>query len=166
MTEKVGRWGWGGAPQTSAHPNRPIVKVLNSWLHRSITSSLFAGLSTLYFSFSIHFMRDIYKWMAHTGVRGEGGGYAQRETPGREAGLKLTIQFSGQLRLSLWVLRTHSSYLSLPPCPLLPEGAWLTPRLGREDTMWSLRLRNVDRELFPQPSFWKRRARNRLSRGH
>lgn len=60
-----------GAAQTSAHPKWPIPKVLNSWLHRSITSSLLAVLSTLYFSFSIHFMRDIYKEMVYTGAQGE-----------------------------------------------------------------------------------------------
>lgn len=72
-----GRAGVGGT-QTSAHPNWPIAKVLNSWLHRRITSSLLAGLSTLYFSFSIHFMRDIYKGVAYMGARGE-------EVPGPEA---------------------------------------------------------------------------------
>lgn len=60
-------WAGVGTAQTSAHPNWPRVKVLNSWLHRSITSSPLAGLSTLYFSFSMHFMRDIYKGMVYGG---------------------------------------------------------------------------------------------------
>lgn len=180
-----------GAAQTSAHPNWPIPKVLNSWLHRSITSSLLAVLSTLYFSFSIHFMRDIYKEMVYTEVRGEEvqdqgqvgegrKGYRWRRPTLREeapyprlpnaksweSGLKLSIQFLGQLRLSLWVFRAHPLICPCHPYPFLPERAWLTPRLGREGTVWCLCLRNVDRELFPQPSFWKRRARNRPSQGH
>lgn len=51
------------------------------------------------------------------------------------------------------------------PCPRLPEQLCLTLRLGREGTIWSLCLRKADRELFPQPSFWKGRTRNRPSRG-
>lgn len=47
------------------------------------------------------------------------------------------------------------------PCPRLPEQLCLTLRLGREGTIWSHCLRKADRELFPQPSFWKGRTRNR-----